>query len=321
MSIDANNPLTAHVAPRMVRLLGLRRSGLHACAHALMGHFPGRVWLINDPDLTDRSLESRRFLYAVDHARLETDLSQQLVKEQAVLHLLRSTLRLPWPLGGLSRKWFAWCLRQALERTPVELPAFSPDQDRAPDTILVVWENVSAEHLARDLAAWEERTGIHAKLDANDGREIGLVLRSPWNCLASHLRRPILYPPHPLRPDQIAEAWNALAREALGETGVLAAAGYRPWVLHYDRYCTDREYRREIAARFGVEPTDIGLAEETGFGGGSSFCDNCGIDGSARVARWRRYSTHPLMRALFADPGLMELAARLNFSPPDTALR
>ncbi|HEV7518815.1 MAG TPA: hypothetical protein VGR07_21165 [Thermoanaerobaculia bacterium] len=145
-----------------------------------------------------------------------------------------------------------------------------------------------------------------------------LVLRDPWNNLASLLRwaRGAVYP---ISLDSVAKAarlWKGYAREALGETAYLRHG--RTPVL-FNRWVTDPAYRAELAERLGVPFTDAGRDEVAPWGPttwGDSF-DGLAYDGRAGempvLERWRWCADDPFYRGLF-DPEMIELAARI-FGP------
>lgn len=303
---------------RVILLAGLRRSGLHASANALMGHFPGTVDLINDPglDFAEDPIERRRYRYRVSPESIEARLSPALVRRLAITAMLESTAELPFGLRGMMRRWLVRSMVPIADRRPSPMPTFAP-ADGPADTVLVVLENALPQVLAEQLPVWLER---NAELLGTDvaPREIGFVMRSPWNCLASHLQRPQLAPPRPIRPEEVRGHWKAFAREAKGVVAPLAAAGWTTWILNYDRYFSVVEERGRVAARWGVVPSELGLRAMADFGGGSSFSGRTVPErGLVTGARWQAFRQHPCMRALLTDEELIMMARELGFMPPD----
>jgi hypothetical protein len=150
-----------------------------------------------------------------------------------------------------------------------------------------------------------------------------LVLRDPWNHLASLLRwaRGSV---HPISLDSVtraAERWKAYAREALGETRHLR---HSPTPVLFNRWVEDAGYREELAARLGVPFTDAGRDEVARWGPatwGDSF-DGLAYDGRARempvLERFRWCAEDPFYRGLF-DAELVGLSQRLFGPLPGTA--
>lgn len=302
---------------RLILLAGLRRSGLHACANALMGHFPGTVDLINDPalDFAEDPMCRRRYRYRVSRDSIEARLSPALVRRLAITTMLEATAELPFGLRGMMRRMLMRTIVPVADRRPSPMPTFAP-VDGPADTVLVVVENATPEVLAQQLPAWLERN-VELLGTNVEPQEIGLVIRSPWNCLASHLQRPQFAPPRPVRPEDVRQVWKSYAREAKGVMAPLAATGWTTWVLNYDRYFSDAEERRRVAARWGVEPSELGLRAVADFGGGSSFSGRKAPENGLHTgARWQAFRAHPCMRALLADEELTRLARELGFMPP-----
>jgi hypothetical protein len=302
---------------RHLLLTGLRRSGLHACVNALMGHFPGEVQLVNDPDLGDDAWANRLFAYEVTAERVEARFTPALLRRETAKLNYQAVNRLGWPWGGLGRRFLDRCWTARLDATPVAMPAYAFKPAERPDTRIVLIENMGMDEFASAVPVWLERCGWSGDLRGPGGRiPVGVILRSPWNCLGSHLRGPQLSPPRGLPPEAIHEAWKAQAREVLGRTGRLAQGGFEPWVLVYDHYIASADYRTEVARRFGVAANEIGLSQTADFGGGSSF-EGVGKTVSRRDTskRWKAYANHPLMKALMADAEVLELAAALGMKP------
>jgi len=142
-----------------------------------------------------------------------------------------------------------------------------------------------------------------------------LVLRDPWNNLASLLRwaRGAVYP---ISLDSVAKAarlWKAYAREVLGETDLLR---HQRTPVLFNLWVTDPGYRAELASRLGVPFTDAGRDEVAPWGPttwGDSF-DGFAYDGRAGempvLERWRWCAEDPFYRGLFDDE-TVELAERI----------
>lgn len=107
-----------------------------------------------------------------------------------------------------------------------------------------------------------------------------------------------------------APQWKVYAREFLGETALL---GEDTIMVSYNRWFSDREYRQEIAGRFGWNSHEESLDDVTGDGGGSSFT---GQDFQRRArdmdvtGRWRHFEDDPDYRRAFDDETI-ELSNRI----------
>jgi len=145
-----------------------------------------------------------------------------------------------------------------------------------------------------------------------------LVLRDPWNNLASLLRW-ARGGVHPIAEASVADAarrFKDYAREVLGETRLLR---YEPTFVLFHRWIAEREYREALAARLGLTFTDAGIDEVARWGPtawGDSF-DGLAFDGRARemalAERFRWCAGDPFYRGLF-DAELVELSERV-FGP------
>lgn len=139
-----------------------------------------------------------------------------------------------------------------------------------------------------------------------------LLIRDPWNCFASRLRRiQGLEAAHtdPLKSIQrtswetAVQLWKQYAHEFVGDTTELFGD-----VIHvdYNRWAGSKRYRDAILLRhFGIEENrDIGIESVSNKGGGSSF-DRLTMDGHASrmqiFDRWRIYAGQKEYARLFDD--------------------
>src|SRR5690606_16318203 len=88
-------------------------------------------------------------------------------------------------------------------------------------------------------------------------------------------------------PATAARIWKQHAREFCGRRRYLPAGRI---ALSYNRWVTDRDYRRQIAGELGLQFTDAGFEEVSATGGGSSF-DGVKYNGRASgmkvLERWK----------------------------------
>lgn len=122
-----------------------------------------------------------------------------------------------------------------------------------------------------------------------------LILRDPFNLFAS--RRKQLW--NLLTPKTTVKVWKQHAREFLGRTRHLR---HNSVFVSYNRWCTDKPYRRQIAESLGLTFTDAGRNDIWPCNGGSSFDGHAyhGRAGAMKVFdRWRHYADDPSFRAMF----------------------
>ena len=123
-----------------------------------------------------------------------------------------------------------------------------------------------------------------------DGCKKILLVRSAKNFVASSLQRKV-NPPDAGATDvayHLAERmklWKQHAREALDPNS--------DWyVIKFDNWFSDKEYRRKICDDLGLQFTDNGLNSVMNFGSGSSF-DRQSFDNNAQsmkvLERWKQY--------------------------------
>jgi hypothetical protein len=313
--------------PDYTIVLGLRRSGLHACINWLIPHFHGRVRLVNDPafnlpprldDFTTRTLD-----YEVDAQRVMPlfTLSQLIRKTADFNYAVSRSWKRPW--SGLSRRVLTRFWIDRLREVTVPLPAFCA-RDRTPVRHeIILFENLTPVACARDLRAWlEAYHTAHGRSEPIGRVRLILVLRSPWNGLASSLKNPQVSPPRVILPAAHHAAWLEFAREHAGTTQHLATTGCEVLPFIYDRWARSIDYRRTLAERLGVAFTDYGLEVVAEQGGGSSFDGvPTQLTGQALdvTARWRHFAQHPLMHALLADPEVRSLCEKIFGQPAPVA--
>ena len=152
-----------------------------------------------------------------------------------------------------------------------------------------------------------------------------LVLRDPFNNFASKYRWAVngtkWTPPMDWVTRELPGLWKSYAREFLGHTKVVPA----PQVfINYNRWFSDKEYRREIARRLGLAAADKGLAEVARWGPntwGDSF-DNLDFDGRANdmkvFERWRYFAADKVFTGIFRDHELLSLSHEIFGAIPGT---
>lgn len=192
----------------------------------------------------------------------------------------------------------------------VNLPAADVARDRA------------GEPAGLDMYLWnaedrtvEEMAGLarHAARGASAEVVNLLVLRDPWNWLASRRRAE---PARPLAGTPEIAAWKGQVKEALRRTRhlePLLAVDFRRWVA-------EEGYRSALAAALGLPFTDAGF-REVALPGLSSFAtDAVRADNAVVLERHREMGGDPEIRAAL-DGEVRELAAAFFGWSPDAASR
>jgi hypothetical protein len=189
----------------------------------------------------------------------------------------------------------------------------------APKAFLL--HNYEGKDLARVFCA-EAEAAHDGWVGASARRVDLLVLRDPWNNLASLLRW-ARGGVHPIAEASVAAAarrFKDYAREVLGETRLLR---HEPTFVLFNRWIAEPEYREALAVRLGLPFTDAGIDEVARWGPtawGDSF-DGLAFDGRARemalAERFRWCAGDPFYRGLF-DAELVELAERVFGPIPGT---
>ncbi|HEY8966640.1 MAG TPA: hypothetical protein VIM58_09360, partial [Candidatus Methylacidiphilales bacterium] len=185
------------------------------------------------------------------------------------------------------------------------------------------WNLVGLENYTPEEAAvrWKAlldraRAGISFPIALDAPLRIVVILRTPFNTLASMMRGLTPTPPNHLEAEDFARAWSGYARECAGETSHLAPFGTVVPLL-YDRWFIDAAYRAELAARLGLQFDDSGLGEMSVNGLGSSFEKSEQVDPRRLkvLERWREFENDPRYRRSLADAELLRLQ-RLHFGEP-----
>ena len=136
-----------------------------------------------------------------------------------------------------------------------------------------------------------------------------LVLRDPFNLLASRLRKGYL----DVKTEGITliEMWIEHAKEYVGETSYLTN---KKVTINYNQWFLDKGYRQEIAVALDVEFSDSGLDYVSSYGGGSSF-DEQGLSGSAQTMnvtnRWQSFANDERFLALIRNEELLHYSDQI----------
>lgn len=160
----------------------------------------------------------------------------------------------------------------------------------------------------------EKHKTLHRGLD----RYILVVMRNPFNLLASVMAYRGRRGGWKLDPGRAMDLWVQIAREHLGETNRLD--GLNSKIVNYDRWFVSEEYRRQISDFLDLEHTDAGLNRVSSYGGGSSF-DKKRYHGKAQemdvLNRWKVFADDRVyLDFLKRRPKIIELAEKIGWTIP-----
>ena len=190
----------------------------------------------------------------------------------------------------------------------VELPpdAGWHEMARMPKEVLLT----NVENFPLEKVPGEEMLGSGAErlIGASRNRQTVLVLRDAFNTYASvwHGKRRMRNRLHGFYREQ----WKVYAREFLGETSFLPENTVK---ISFNAWFGDGGYRREMAARLGLDHVDRGRDEVSSDGGGSSFTGREFQDRARDMAvleRWRQVIGDPDYLDAF-DEETVELSRRI----------
>lgn len=144
-----------------------------------------------------------------------------------------------------------------------------------------------------------------------------MVLRDPFNLLASRLAKPV-----PLKelldPNELFDAWEIYAREFIQESNFLG----NKITVNFNLWFSNLAYRKTLSVQLGMPFTDAGINIVPKAGDGSSF-DLTKFDGRGSemrvLERWKRYSDDNKFRNSFRGRHTLAALYRRIF-PHDEAL-
>lgn len=317
-------------------ILAIRRSGNHATANWLIPHYNGFVRYFNDfvfswQDSAPKDYISGNptYIYYTQHARTCCLLNlgqvwniQELIARELTKNLKKRTpfwRRRIYSTDKLEQIINELSLEEAASKIPYWIANDSPLEVSAN---LFGCENHSPHKLAHSFPEWLER--IYEPLVRKNKRRITqkrtfiLVLRDPFNNLASLMRKPSLWPPNHITIDEFPAIWIAYAQEYLGESSYLKAFG-NVVTVNYDAWFLDENYRKSLAQKLGRPFTDGGLQHVSPNGEGSSF-EQFDFAGQAQqmnvLERWREFQQDRKYLSLLRNDKLLELYRRIYGEPP-----
>lgn len=114
-----------------------------------------------------------------------------------------------------------------------------------------------------------------------------IILRDPFNFFASRLKKHDSLPGVVRDLDVTRSNWKVLATHVLAED---ANPMGNTLFVNYNRWFSDKQYRRDLSARLLGSFSDASLSAVSGFGGGSSFdsTDYSRLTWRAILRKWRK---------------------------------
>ncbi|MFW6129651.1 MAG: hypothetical protein ACOC56_00615 [Atribacterota bacterium] len=145
-----------------------------------------------------------------------------------------------------------------------------------------------------------------------------IVMRDPFNHFASRFKknlkhkkdRPRRHASNKKLIDKFKPLWIKYAKEVLGDTNYIPDK----YVILYNKWFTDIEYRKKICEDFGVQCDDAHREYIPKFGCGSSFssCLKQGHGSNLDVLnRWQVFEDNSSFRECFQDKILYKLSERI----------
>ena len=317
-------------------VIAIRRSGNHAMANWLIPHYDGFVRYLNDYTFreqmqpqTTRLEGNPTFLYLTAQGQTFCVMNkgqvwtlQEIIARECVQHLNNRVPRLIKACYNI--KNFERLINEmSILSTTSQLPYWVDDDVNIEATVnLFGCENQTPANLQHVFAEWEQaayqKITTQHQLEMTRQRTFLLVLRNPFNNLASLMKNPSLWPPNHIPIEQFPETWMAYAKEYLGETTYLSQLG-KVIFVNYDQWFADQTYRTTLSEQLNRPFTDRGLQKISLHGEGSSF-DKFTYANRAQampvLERWKTLQHNAQYRSLLQHPELLALSERIYGPPP-----
>ncbi len=277
-------------------ILGIRRSGNHAISNWLIPHYQGVVRYFN-------------VFSFIEQLRPENNRVQGTTTEIYT---------------NLQGKTFCLSSVTVNDTASNKLPNWAINHVKIPaNANLFGCENLTPQHIYEVFDNWYDlkykKIVEHNGMQITDRRIFIIILRNPFNNIASMMQKPILSPPNNIPISQLPATWIAYAKEYLGETSYLKNLG-NFITLNYDLWFSDQNYRKSLSAKLNQPFTDAGLQKVTGqHGGGSSF-DGVAFSDKAQqmkvLERWKFFQNDREYLSLLKNEELLALYKRIYGEPP-----
>lgn len=159
------------------------------------------------------------------------------------------------------------------------------------------------------------------KVDAFSRRQdYILVIRSPWNHLASILSWKTRW--YLKKKERFISCWNAIAEECLGVTNVIPDPKI---FINFDKWFSELKYRKQISKQLDLKFSDKGLniVMPMGWGKKGSSFDTMTFNGKAQkmsvLNRWRKHKNNSVefVDVLKMNSKLRELSVKIFGAFPE----
>ncbi|MEM8505540.1 MAG: hypothetical protein AAF716_20605 [Cyanobacteria bacterium P01_D01_bin.1] len=146
-----------------------------------------------------------------------------------------------------------------------------------------------------------------------------LVLRDPFNLFASRLKQNFVATKTKKLP--MVDMWLEYAKEFTGESRYLKRQRI---CVNYNRWFSDLDYRKALAAQLEIPFSDAGFDTISAFGGGSSFDGIGNSNGTSKAStldvtnRWRQFADEPTFQKLFESEALWHYSEKIFGKLPGT---
>ncbi len=317
-------------------ILAIRRSGNHAIANWLIPHFSGiiryfndYVFLVQKHAAEDPLKGNPTYLYLTQDGQTFCIMNKGQVWTIQEIIARELTYRLKKKLNRFIQKFYPpEIIEQMINELSVEhvtskLP-YWVDEDYHIKAVANLFgcENHTPQQLVVVFPEWRDfiyKKAVQSRnLNVSGQRTFLLVLRDPFNNLASLMQKPSMWPPNHITLEQFPATWIAYAKEYLGETSNLKALG-KVVLVNYNRWFVDRSYRQQLSEQLEKSFTDTGLKKMSPNGGGSSFDQLTWSDNAQNMKvleRWKIFQQNRTYRDLLKNEELLTLSKQIYGKPP-----
>lgn len=137
-----------------------------------------------------------------------------------------------------------------------------------------------------------------------------IILRDPYNMVASRLKYCETVGPDTLVNDDIINLWKSYAYEFIGTTNIID----NKILISYNKFISDDEYKFEIMNKLKLLHKNPEYNHVLGFGGGSSFSKLESADVKTYLNRWNLYLQNETFQKHLMDPELSNLTNKIFYN-------
>ena len=282
-----------------IHFVGLQRSGNHAIINWMLDQctegiliFLNNISLDGNPWLTAPQKEIR----LPQRIDLPTKIKTEIIKGRGV---------------RLITRMFGTSLAQRYKSKAIDI--FSPRLKK--EALIYSHEDFSL----KDIHACISKNIYEKKLGKSLNKHTILLLRDAPNFFASRIRWTEiggvgckLKLVDEESRERLIKLWKEYAKEYAKEyLGITNFLGENKFVISFNEWFTNKEYRKTIAEKIGLQFSDKGINTIAKYGPGSSFDRTPGGEGAQQIkvlGRWRHYSGNKFYDDIFKDKELVELS-------------